>query len=379
MTATLLKNCRFYAADNSLKSADILMNEYEILEVKKHIAPKSHAVINVENNLVVPAFIDLQVNGGGTSFFNNATTPESIMEISKAHENLGTAYILPTLISSPIEKIIVAISAVKKAMLVHPGILGMHLEGPFLNKEKHGGHNPQIIRQPSDEELALIIQHGKGVIKMITIAPEIFTSEQIQQLTAAGFVVSVGHSNATYEQAKAFFINGVSCATHLYNAMSPFTGKEPGLVGAVFSSDAYAGIIVDGVHAHFQSVKMASDLLKEKLFLVSDASFTGAPAQEKIYFEGVEISFSNGQYYTPSGKLAGSCISMLDAVKNCVEHAGISPFLAIKMATEIPAEILGVNNKMGKIEEGFSSKLLVLNEKWELLQSVNSRQHQFSL
>ncbi|WP_224995629.1 N-acetylglucosamine-6-phosphate deacetylase [Cesiribacter sp. SM1] len=370
MNLTLLKNCKFYQTDILLEDQEILIDEKTILAVGKAIPVNENIkALDLEHHLITPGFVDLQVNGGKQVFFNNNISVEALAQILQAHEEKGTRYLLPTLISSESANILKALEVVAEAMHQHPGILGLHLEGPFLNPGKHGGHNPKNIRKPVNTELDAIISRGAGVLKIVTIAPEIFSREQLLKLLEQDFVVSAGHSNATYEQAQAFFAMGGSCVTHLYNAMSSFQHREPGLTGAALSSPVYAGIIVDGVHSHYSAVKMAYELKKEKLFLISDASFIGLE-QDEISFEGTSIHKKRGQFYTAGGNLAGSSITLHDALQNLVKSVGISLPVAIRMATEIPARLLGLEQRIGRIAVGNSSKLNVLDDALNLVQKI---------
>jgi N-acetylglucosamine-6-phosphate deacetylase len=370
MNLTLLKNCKFYQTDILLEDQEILIDEKSILAIGKGLAvTESAKVVDQEHRLLTPGFIDLQVNGGKQVYFNNNISVETLGQILQAHEERGTRYLLPTLISSARANIMRALEVVAEAMQRYPGILGLHLEGPFFNPARYGGHNLDNIRKPTEQELDSIISQGAGVLKILTLAPEVFTHEQLQKLLKQDFVVSAGHSTLTYEQAQAFFAMGGHCVTHLYNAMSSFQHREPGLVGATLSAPVYASIIADGVHAHFSAVQIAAALKKEKLFLISDASFIGLEA-DQASFEGTTIYKRNGQFYTAEGKLAGASITMHDALQNMVKSVGVSLPVAIRMATEIPARVLGLEQKIGRIAVGNSSKLNVLDDALNLVQLI---------
>lgn len=372
MNYTLIKNARFYRENKLWQNLDILINDQEILQIDKNISFNENVeIVNADNNLLTPGFIDLQINGGGKTFFNNNVTLEALTEIQQAHQKDGTRYFLPTLISSELPKILTTLPVVEKAMKSNSAILGLHLEGPFFNIEKHGGHNPTIIRKPSDEELDTIIEKGQGIIKKITIAPEIFTPEQLKRLLETDFIISAGHSNANLEEALGFFDSGINCVTHLYNAMSPFLSKAPGLVGAAFVSKVFAGIIVDGIHSHYQAVEIAYKLLGDHLFLVSDASFTNVEDFETAEIEGLELVIKNGEIRTRDGKLAGAAITLLDAIKNCVTHVKIEESEAIRMATYTPAKVLGLSHKIGSITVGNSSKLNLLDQGLSIKYIIN--------
>lgn len=371
MKLKIIKNCKFYRKDTLINKEDILIDKEKIIKTGTDLSTGNEEIIDAQGHLITPGFIDLQVNGGSNVFFNNNIDIDSLNSIYNAHCKNGTRFILITLITADLNTILNAFEVVKKAMENNPGILGLHLEGPFLSKEKPGAHNPEMIRKPTDKELDLLLKEGNGTLKKITIAPEVFTSKQLKKIINSGIIVSAGHSNATYEQAVDFFNQGVNCVTHLYNAMSPFKSKAPGIVGAAFNSDVFAGIIVDGLHSHFSAVNIAYKLKKDKLFLISDASFTGITEQDNLYLEGIKVSIKNGRIFTKEGSLAGASITISDAVKNCAKELEISKAEIIKMATEIPARLLGLQNSLGSIATGNSSKLNLLDEDLNLAGMIN--------
>lgn len=371
MNQTLLTNCKFYRNGALIKNEDILTNQKKILAIGTGITRKNAEVIDLENNLISPGFIDLQVNGGSNIFFNSNIDSRSVGKIYDAHSKKGTRFILITLITTELSLILKALQVVKIAMEENPGILGLHLEGPFLNKEKSGAHNKNYIRQPTDKELSLILTQGKGILKKMTIAPELFTKQQLKQITDQDIVLSAGHSNATYEEAVTFFKNGVNCVTHLYNAMSPFQSKKPGLVGAALTSNTFAGIIADGLHTHFSALDLAYQLKKDKLFLVSDASFTGIENQDRLFIEGTEVSIKNGKIVTQEGRLAGASITLSDAVKNCVREMKINKEEILNMATAIPAKLLGKEKAIGAIAVGNAANLNILDDQLNVVGTLN--------
>ncbi len=224
--------------------------------------------LRVQN--ICAGLFDAHINGGERFHFTEKADEETIDDIYQASKALGTAYVLPTLITSSLENILKGIEATRNYIRKNPrsGVLGMHLEGPFLNPIKRGAHLTEYVRKPSDTELEAIISHGKDVIKLITIAPEMFTPEQIDMLLASGITVSAGHSNATYQEASQAFDQGIKLVTHLYNAMSAFGHRQPGLVGATFDNNSvYAPIIIDGVHCDYAAARIAYKIKKDKLFL----------------------------------------------------------------------------------------------------------------
>lgn len=304
---------------------------------------------------LAPGFFDIHINGGEYHHFTHKPDEETIRDISDASRTTGTAYTLPTLITSSTENILKGIEAMKHFIKENPdsGVLGMHLEGPFLNLKKRGAHLTEFVRKPSDSELKEIIDYGKDVVKLITIAPEEFTDSQLELLLESGIVVSAGHSNATYQEAKQSFDKGIQLVTHLYNAMSAFGHREPGLVGATFDSGSvYAPIILDGVHCDFAAARIAYQQKKDKLLLISDALFLGQKV-ERFQWGGFDAVLKDGKYTNSEGNLAGGAVSLGDTVRNAVKEVGIPLQEAIEMATIRPATALGMENRIGRIQVGY--------------------------
>ncbi|HYH55196.1 MAG TPA: N-acetylglucosamine-6-phosphate deacetylase, partial [Anseongella sp.] len=320
-------------------------------------------VVDLEGRYLVPGFIDLHIMGGSGVYFSNEPTPAAIESISGAHLKYGVTSWLPTLISSPPGTIFKSVAAVRSAMQQLPGnVLGMHLEGPFLHPEKRGAHREALLRRPDDGLLAEIIAEGKDVIRVITIAPELFSSRQLDKLLESGIRVSVAHSMITCEEALSYFDRGIGMVTHLYNAMQQFGSREPGLVGAAFEHPSVrAAIIADGVHVDFRAVRTAQRLLKDRLYLVSDCTFIDYPG-ESFEFEGVTVYNQDGKFINEEGKLAGSSISVYHAVKNCVEQGICSLEEALAKVTSIPAAIMNMEGETGSIEEGARANLMTLDK-----------------
>ncbi|CAG5004486.1 N-acetylglucosamine-6-phosphate deacetylase [Dyadobacter sp. CECT 9275] len=298
---------------------------------------------------------DSHVNGGERHHFTQKADEETIDDIYQSSVHTGAAYVLPTLITSSTENILKGIEATRNYIAKNPGtgVLGMHLEGPFLNPAKRGAHLKEFVRKPSDAELTEIIDHGKGIIKLITIAPEMFREDQLLMLLESGITVSAGHSNATYEEAQAAFGHGINLVTHLYNAMSAFQHREPGLVGATFDNPyVYAPIIIDGIHCDYGAASVAYKIKKDRLFLISDALFLGEKVTE-FKWGGFDASLKNGRYTNSEGNLAGATISLADAVRNAVKKVGIPLQEAIEMATLRPAKALNMADKIGKVAVGY--------------------------
>lgn len=305
---------------------------------------------------VAPALVDIHINGGERFHFTANPTAEALRDIETSARKNGVGYVLPALITSSVENIFEAIAVTQHYIRSNPGtgILGLHLEGPFISKEKRGAHLSKYVRTPSSELLQEIIQRADGTVKMMTIAPEHFTDRQIGMLLESGIKVSLGHSNCTYERAVEAFNLGVDLVTHLFNAMSPFHHRNPGLTGAALATEkVYTPIIADGVHVDYAMVKLALTLKKDKLFFISDALFQNHIKRD-FRWEEFDATLVDGEYINADGNLAGATISMADCVRNGVERLGLSLEQALEKSTEIPAAVLGL--KAGKIEAGYPAK-----------------------
>lgn len=320
--------------------------------------------IDLAGKHIAAGFIDTHINGGQKHYFTQYPTEETIQDIYESSLALGTTHVLPCLITSPLDNILQGIEATRSFMQKNPkaGVLGMHLEGPFLNLAKRGAHLAAYVRKPTNAELEEIIKYGKDVIKIMTIAAENFTDEQLDLLLENGIKLSLGHSNATHKQAQHAYRKGISLCTHLYNAMTQMGHREPGVVGATFdNADVYAPIILDGFHCDYAAARIAYKIKKDKLFLISDALFVGDKVTH-FKWEEFDAYLNDGQYRNSEGNLAGAAISMADGVRNAVEQVGISTEEAIKMATIRAAKAVGMEQSIGQIAEGFPATFVIFDE-----------------
>ena len=325
--------------------------------------PAGVPVERVEGTLT-PGFVDLQVNGGGGVMVDGATDLAALRHICGAHRALGTAGILPTLITDTAEASAAVIAAGVRAVGV-PGFLGLHLEGPHLDPRRKGAHDPGLIRPMMAEDLARLCEAARRLpALMVTLAPEATTPEQIAALAAAGAVVSLGHSDCTYEVAEAAFRAGARCVTHLFNAMSQIGNRAPGLAGAVLAGGASAGIIADGIHVHPAVLRLALTARGEGLFLVSDCmAFAGTDLTE-LTLNGRRVLRRDGRLTLEDGTLAGADLTLAQAVRVLVERVGVPLERALAMATSVPADLMGV--PAGRLAPGAAADLVLLSETLEV-------------
>ncbi|HTF81016.1 MAG TPA: N-acetylglucosamine-6-phosphate deacetylase [Cytophagales bacterium] len=321
----------------------------------------SAAVVDCKGYTIVPGYIDLQLYGGGTYVFDNELTTASLERISRQHLMYGTTSFLITLPSTSIKHIKVAVDIVKAAMEEgNTGVIGLHLEGPFLHPARLGAHNIEHLRKPDIDLVKDLVQLGQGVVKMWTIAPELFSSELLEFLGSQELLISAGHSNASYEEALGAFKKGVRCCTHLFNAMAPLGSREPGLVGACLGYDhVWATVIADGKHISFETLHLALKLKPEKLILISDATFLDVERQQ-MNIGGIEVRKRGREFYTVDGRLAGSSIALHEAVKNMVTHLNVPLEIAVDMATSRPALLIN-RSDLGSIAPGKKANLLLLD------------------
>ena len=320
---------------------------------------------------VSPGFIDLQLNGCGGVMFNDQISAKTLDIMHKANLKSGCTSFLPTFITSSDEEMKQAIEATREYLghYKHQA-LGLHLEGPYLNVMKKGIHSPSYIRQSDQTMIDFICQQSDVVVK-VTLAPEQNSIEHIRQLTEANILVSIGHSNASYEQANQGFDAGIRFATHLFNAMAPMTGREPGVVGAILDhQEVYAGIIVDGFHVAYPNVRLSHKLKGEKLVLVTDATAPAGANMDHFIFVGKKVYYRDGKCIDEHGTLGGSALTMIEAVQNCVEHVDISLDEALRMATLYPAQAISVDDKLGAIEPGMIANLAIFDSKFHVTATV---------
>ena len=313
---------------------------------------------------LLPGFIDIQVNGGGGVLFNNAPTVEALRVIATAHRRFGSTGLLPTLISDDAQTMRAAIAAVRQAIAAGvPGVLGIHLEGPYIAPERKGTHNADTFRVPDAAEIEMATALDNGVT-LITLAPEQVPADTIRAMVARGAKVAAGHTAASYEQARAGLDAGISGFTHLYNAMTPLQGREPGVVGAALEDPhSWCGVIVDGVHVHPASLRVAlAAKPRGKVVLVTDAMPMVGSDDPSFNLYGETIVAKDGVVRNAAGSLAGSALDMASAVRNTVQMLGLPLEEAARMASTYPAQFLGLGDRLGRIAPGYRADLVLLDE-----------------
>jgi len=320
--------------------------------------PEEADIIDYAEDLIVPAFIDLQIYGAGGRLLSAFPDKESLQVLHQHNITGGTAFCLPTVATHPYEIIFQCIDAVRDYWKNGgEGVLGLHVEGPWINPVKRGAHKEEWIFSPSLEQVKELTSYGKDVIKMITLAPECCNEQIVDYLLEEGITVSAGHSNASYEQAMQGF-EKIPTATHLFNAMSPLHHRAPGLPGAVMSGRAMASIIPDGHHVDFPIVKIAKAAMQERLYVITDAvteTSIGAYPHEAATDK-----------FESNGILSGSALTMIKAVRNLMEHAAVSLDESLRMVSTYPARLMQLDQKLGNITKGADACFTVLSPELEV-------------
>ncbi|MDF2813631.1 MAG: N-acetylglucosamine-6-phosphate deacetylase [Microvirga sp.] len=314
--------------------------------------------------LLAPGFIDTQVNGGGGVLFNDVRTIDGIRTIASAHRAYGTTGLLPTFITDTRERMTEALEAMQGALAARvPGVLGIHVEGPFINPERKGVHNPAYMRPMEDEDIAILtsLQQGRTIV---TLAPEKNDMAAIARLAASGVLVCAGHTASDYATIVEACGHGLRGFTHLYNAMPPLAGREPAVVGAALDSNStWCGVIVDGHHVSDASLRIAIAAKgKERIMLVTDAMSVTGTDLTKFELHGRTIYRRNGKLTTEDGTLAGSDLDMAAAVRNAVNRLGVALPDALQMASLHPASFLKLDHELGRIAPNYRASLVLLDD-----------------
>ncbi len=350
---TALTNGTIYSGDKTITGKTLLIEKDKISAIIDNDSiPGNTETIDCSGNIIAPGLIDLQIAGAGGYLFSANPNEKALQVITENILKEGTTSFLLVLPTNSPEVYREAIRAVRSNP--HPSVLGLHLEGPYISKTKRGAHTIEYIKRLDIKEIEALLDEADGVIKMITLAPEVSDREIIKLLKDSGVVVCAGHSNATFREAVEGFNCGITATTHLFNAMSQFHHRDPGLPGATFiTENIFASIIADGIHVDYNTISIAKKIMKDRLYLVSDA------VEENNRGEYLHVRQTD-RFTLPDGTLSGSALSMMKAVQNCVEHIGIPLDESLRMATSYPARLMGLQDR-GKIEPGLKADLIVFD------------------
>lgn len=364
-----LSNCVIYTGTETLYQHALIIKD-DLIEdiVPQAELPAQLPVVDLQGANLTAGFIDLQLNGCGGVMFNEDICVRTLEIMQETNLKSGTTSYLPTFITSPDEDMKQAIQVMRDYLAKHKNqALGLHLEGPYLSVAKKGVHRPEYIREINQEMLKLLCDNA-DVITKLTIAAENPTANYLTQFNQAGILVSLGHSNATYQQAKQRIAEGIGFATHLHNAMSPISsGRDGGVVGAVLDSDIYTGIIVDGLHVHWSNVKIAKKVKGDKLIIVTDATAAAGANIDSFNFVGKVVKCQDGKCFDENGSLGGSAVTMIESVRNAVEFVGIPLDETLRMCNLYPAKAIHVDDKLGSIEKGKIANLTAFNHQFDVI------------
>ncbi|HEX3651385.1 MAG TPA: N-acetylglucosamine-6-phosphate deacetylase [Rhizomicrobium sp.] len=361
---------RIFDGSHWHQRAAVLIDDRRVLELcaAGAVPPDCETRTLPAGAILAPGFIDLQVNGGGGVLLNDNPAPEAMRAIAKAHRRFGTTALLPTFITDTREKTIAVITAAKKAV-GSDGVLGLHLEGPFLNPGRAGVHRKDHIAQAEMADLEWLLALSDAGRLVMTLAPECVPPEFIRALVSRGIRVCAGHSEANAETMHNAIAEGLTGVTHLFNAMPPFAGRAPGIIGVALSdSHLIAGIIMDGVHVDPVSVRAAFAAKgADGITLVTDAMPTVGASSSRFNLLGTNITFRDGRLVTDDGTLAGAHLDMASAVRNAVQLAHIPLEHALTSASRTPARFLGIDHECGALVPGARADLVALSRELTVL------------
>jgi N-acetylglucosamine-6-phosphate deacetylase len=369
---TALANGRVLTADG-VRGQTLLLSGARIEALVDPADPRCRdaATVDLAGHMLLPGFIDVQVNGGGGVLFNDDLSPTSIRAIGAAHRRFGTTGFLPTLISEDLNTIGRAIDAVQAALDEGiPGVLGIHIEGPFLNRARRGVHDAKHLR-PLDSNSVSLLCRLRGGRTVLTLAPEMTSPEKIAELAARGVLVSAGHSNASYAETNAAIASGLRGFTHLFNAMAPLAPRAPGIIGAaLYDENTWCGIIVDGHHVDPIVLKLALRCKRpDRFMLVTDGMPPVGSPEPSFVLQGRTIRVVDGVCRDEDGTLAGTTLDMAGAVRNAVTSLGLDVATGARMASEYPAEFLGLGHELGRIAPGYRANLVLVDERLQVKQT----------
>jgi N-acetylglucosamine-6-phosphate deacetylase len=366
MTVTALTGARVFTGERFLDRHSVLIDGGKIVGLMPDdAAPPNIRREALGGGILAPGFIDAQVNGGGGFLVSGTVDVPALTGLCAVHGRHGSTALLPTLITDKAEAMSQALAAVREAIAAGvPGVGGIHLEGPFLSTARKGAHDPALIRTLSDADVDLILDSGIETV-LLTVAAENAAPRLIRRLADGGVIVSLGHTDASYEVAMAAADAGARGITHLFNAMSPLQHRAPGVVGAALDHGGlWCGIIADGHHVHPGALSLALRAKRgpARLFLVSDAMPPAGDPGDVFYLNGRKAERRQGVLVLEDGTLAGSDLTMDAAVRYSVDNLGLGLSEALRMASLYPAQFLRLDDRLGRIAPDYAADLVHLGD-----------------
>ena len=355
---TAFTNATIYTGHSRERGKAILVGD-GLIEglVEENAIDEGYTIRDLGGLNIAPALVDLQIYGGNGKMFSSELSLEALSSVYKYCLEGGCAHFMITMATNTIEKFLKGMEVVKEYWKQGgKGVLGLHMEGPYLNPEKKGAHILSCLRKPTLEEVRILLEKGKDVLRMMTIAPEVCDEKIIELLLEHQIMVSAGHSNASYSQCMKAFEAGIPLATHLFNAMSAFQSRAPGMVGAIYDDKKVrASIVADGVHVDYAAIRISKAIMGKRLFLITDAVTEVLEGEYQHLFKG-------DRYTLPDGTLSGSSLTMMKAVRNCVNNVGIDLAESLRMASTYPAHLLKHGPRLGKIEKGYAADFMLFDD-----------------
>jgi N-acetylglucosamine-6-phosphate deacetylase len=344
----------------------ILVKDKKVVDIVSDEAiPEICIIKKLNGKKIAPAFIDLQLYGAYNTLFSDTLSQQALQNTYNYCLQGGASHFLITIATNSMDVFLKGINVVNTYWKNGgKGLLGLHLEGPYINAEKRGAHLQQYIKKPTEAEINRLLELANGCVKMITLAPECCDNAVVELLQKNGVVVSAGHSNATYEQAMNAFDKNISMATHLFNAMSSLHHRSPGMVGAILNhAMVKASIVCDGIHVNYAAVAIAKKLMQQRLFYITDAVAATTSG-------GYAHVFKGDHYSLPDGTLSGSVLTMMKCVENGVKHVGIELEESLLMASLCPAQVIGEGGRLGKIQKGYDACFIVFDDDYNIEEMV---------
>lgn len=366
----VLTGARIFDGERFFNDHAVVVEADRIAAILPYSERPHGAARDLGGGLLAPGYIDVQVNGGGGVLFNDDPTPEGIARIAAAHRKHGTVGLLPTLVTDTPQLTAAAIAATHEARHLTPAALGIHLEGPFLDPARKGAHELRYIRNLEPGDITTIVEAKCGAV-MLTLAPNRVHAESIAELAQHGVLVSLGHSDASYAEACAAVKAGARAFTHLFNAMSAPAGREPGMVGAALDLDeAFVGIIADGHHVHEANLRIAFAAKRhDRFMLITDAMPPAAGGPDQFDLQGRHVTRAEGCLRLEDGTIAGSVLTMDEAVRYAVKVTRLELGDALAMASRVPATFLRRETELGLIAPGYLASLIHLDDDLRVLET----------
>lgn len=359
---TAYTNCKIFTGSHTEKDKAIWVKDNVVEKITDiNLIPADYKIIDLQGINVAPAFVDLQIYGGKGKLFSAELSTEAIAATYQYCVAGGCTRFMLTMATNSMEDFLKGMEVVSEYWAEGgKGLLGLHMEGPYINPAKKGAHALHHIKKPTVDEIKMLLDKGRGILKMMTLAPEMCDEKILRLLMDGGILVSAGHSNATYAEASMGFTAGIPTATHLFNAMSAFQSREPGMVGAIYNNDTVkCSVVTDGIHVDYISVRISKKIMGERLFFITDAVTETSNGNYQHVFKG-------DHYALPNGTLSGSALTMMQSVRNGVRQVGIPLEEALRMASTYPAQLLQLPIPLGKIAPGYAAEFVLFNDDLDL-------------